>query len=114
MEGEAAYKRLSQAKELDTMVNTSRTAAQSTAINLSSEMHEAYLREIVETGGAPSLQELSNRAEALGGLGLNEESVVKNSLNGLLNYIDSVVPLAEQRDLRKLTVDPKKVSVSQI
>ena len=59
LDGEEAYQRLLHAKELNQMVNIEHFARPETQIKLNPAMYELYLREIVENGGTPSLQELS-------------------------------------------------------
>jgi hypothetical protein len=50
-------------------------------------MHGAYMREIIENGGAPSVQELSMKAEALGGHFYLEEKLIKKTFNAVSNFI---------------------------
>ena len=57
-------------------------------LRLNPALHDAYLREIVEQGGAPSVQTLVMKAVSLGGHGYLEESTAKrvyNSFAALLN-----------------------------
>lgn len=59
LRGEEAYKRLSKARELDSQMSMSKSALPDSKIKLNPAMYDDYLREIVETGGAPSIQELT-------------------------------------------------------
>ena len=88
LEGEQAYKRLAQAKSLDSLVNLGSSALQN-RLELDPTMHAQYLRDIVESGGAPSLQELTAQVEALGGVGLVEEGLVKSLLNKAVAFWNS-------------------------
>ena len=54
-------------------------------------MHHAYLREIIETGGAPSIEELAMRADNLGGYGYHEESAVKKAFNAVSSLVSDKV-----------------------
>lgn len=55
LDGESAYQRLLHAKELDSLVNIEHSARPDSQIKLNPSMYEAYLREIVESGGTPSV-----------------------------------------------------------
>lgn len=51
-------------------------------------MHDAYMREIVETGGAPGVKELMHMIDALGSKGHREEILVIRSSDNLINFIN--------------------------
>ena len=105
--GEEAYQKLLQAKKLDSLVNIDHTARPEAKIKLSQEMHEAYLREIIENGGAPSVHELSLKAEALGGHFYLQERLIKRAFNSISNFIDQKMD-AEHKPQEKLKIDPRK------
>ncbi len=66
IDGEQAYQRLAQAKELDKLVNVSQNVAlPAVGLKLNPAMHSLYLREIVENGGAPSIEELIMKVEEI-------------------------------------------------
>ena len=77
MSGEQAYQRLQKAKKLNNLVNISPDPV----LKLSPDMSDAYLREIVESGGAPSIHEIQMVANSLGGFGYEEESLAKRGVN---------------------------------
>lgn len=61
MDGEAAYKKLAQAKDQDRFnqqfLDISHSA-KNYGVKLDAAKHESYIREIMEKGGAPNLAEL--------------------------------------------------------
>ena len=71
------------------MGESAKVAEPAARINLSPAMYDTYLREIIETGGAPSIQELSAKADGLGGHGYNEESVAMSAFNSLTSLFNS-------------------------
>mmetsp|Transcript_10839 Transcript_10839/g.13666 ORF Transcript_10839/g.13666 Transcript_10839/m.13666 type:complete len:127 (-) Transcript_10839:368-748(-) len=69
LDGEEAYQRLARAKQLDARVNTRDAALPESRVELKSSMHDSYMHEIVEHGGAPSVEEITMSVDALGGFG---------------------------------------------
>lgn len=108
--GEDAYQRLSKAKELDSLVAMSNSAQSDSKIVLNKEMYEMYLREILEKGGAPSIQELSQKADQLGGYGYQEEGLAKHTFNLWIDLFNSIVG-DEYKTNTKLEMNPMKESL---
>ena len=113
--GEEAYQRLLQAKKLDSRVDIGRStrAKESSTLQLSEAMHDSYLREIVETGGAPSLQELATKAEALGGHGNSEESMVKKAVNSMMELFNDKVE-EQNRVEKRLEMEPRREAMMNV
>lgn len=74
-------------------------------------MHSAYLREIIETGGAPSIVELTQKAEALGARGCQEESIAKSAINKLISILNDKIS-DEHKVTTKLEIEPKREAIS--
>lgn len=84
VEGEAAYQRLARAKELDQLVNTNNTALGSgSQVELKKVMYDSYMREIIENGGAPSMDEIKQKVDLLGVYAIYEESLLVNATNSI-------------------------------
>ena len=83
MEGEEAFKRLQKARQMDSRISTSELASADQGVKVNPLMHEVFLREIVESGGAPSVQELIDKADELGGLFASEQSFAISAYNKL-------------------------------
>lgn len=111
VDGEQAYQRLAQAKELDKLVNVNHMALPESRLQLNPAMHSAYLREIIETGGAPSILELAQKAEALGARGCQEESMAKSAINKLTSVLNDKIN-AEHKVNTKLEIEPKREAIS--
>ena len=80
-------------------------------MRLNPSLHGSYLREIVEQGGAPSIQILVVKAESLGGHGYLEESVAKRSYNSLTRIMTEKLG---NHGTQELEIDPRKEALLNV
>ena len=83
LDAEEAYSKLSQAKNLDKFNNFIERELKNNGeeVKLDAKMHEEYLKQIMENGGAPSLKELQTFAVDI------EESQQLNTLMQILQNL---------------------------
>ena len=70
------------------MVNTNNTALGSNnQVELKKAMYDSYMREIIEHGGAPSMDEIKQKVDSLGVYAVYEESLLVNATNSLTKLV---------------------------
>ena len=110
IDGEEAYQRLLKAKKMESLATLTESKNQ-TSLQLNSALHDIYLREIVEQGGAPSVQELSIKAEILGGQGYLEESLTKRTINYVTEVVSVKLGDPDLSTKDSLIIDPRREAV---
>ena len=51
-------------------------------------MYDSYMREIIEHGGAPSVEEIKQKVDSLGVYAIYEESLLVNATNSFTKLVN--------------------------